>query len=506
MRSLRTKIILAILLVTLLPVLPLYFLVTAMLENSLELGLNREVESALSRAMAISKDMYSHFRSEVLQAAGEVAEELAQTDRLNPIREERFARWMRRGDGSRLSGLAVYDAHGHLLAASPWAGRYLPDPFLRSGDIQQPRLVGDLGGDSAFVAVAPIRQNRGFVVAIRRLPASFSRGAQRIIEVNQMFKTLDYVQQELHRPFVQAFFVVYGPIALISIVLGFFLSKRLAAPLAKLAEGTREVAAGNWNFQVQGTTRDEVGQLVAAFNEMVNAIREKQAQILELEKMAAWREIARVLAHEIKNPLTPIKLTAQEMLDRYSGEDKEYKKLLQECAGIIHDEIGSLQELVREFSDFARMPKLNPVPGNLNDLVQDVSKLYPDVDIRLLLQDGLPEIDFDYQQMRRVLVNFFANSVDSLAGRQKQEITICTAVENGRIRLDFSDTGCGIPAERLEKIFEPYFSTKKSGVGLGLAIVKRIIEEHGGSIRVASTEGAGTTFTVFLPRVCAGES
>ncbi|MFQ5676195.1 MAG: PAS domain-containing sensor histidine kinase, partial [bacterium] len=266
-----------------------------------------------------------------------------------------------------------------------------------------------------------------------------------------------------------------------------------------LAKGTKRISAGDWDYRVKTTSKDEVGDLVEAFNTMISTLKEKQDQVVALEKMAVWREIARVLAHEIKNPLTPIQLTVQQMKDKYQGQDAEYRKLLEECSEIVTDEIESLRTLVREFSEFARMPQLSLAPGDINELVEEVRKLYPNDNITLDLAEKLPELNFDFEKLRRVLINLIENGLDSIAEKGQGEIHITTNVEDGFAVIHYADTGNGIPDEIEEKIFEPYFSTKKSGVGLGLAIVKRIIDEHGGSILVESVPGEGTTFKIELP-------
>ena len=250
---------------------------------------------------------------------------------------------------------------------------------------------------------------------------------------------------------------------------------------------------------MKADSKDEVGDLVHSFNTMITTLKEKQDQVVSLEKMAAWREIARILAHEIKNPLTPIQLTVQHMKDKYEGDDPEYGKLLEECSEIVTDEIESLRTLVREFSEFARMPKLSLSPGDLNELVEEVRKLYPNNNISLELERTLPELHFDHEKMRRVIINLIENGLDSINEKGVGDIQIRTSLEDKMAVIHYSDTGNGIPNEIREKIFEPYFSTKKSGMGLGLAIVKRIIEEHGGSISIESIEGKGTTFKIELP-------
>jgi two-component system nitrogen regulation sensor histidine kinase NtrY len=186
------------------------------------------------------------------------------------------------------------------------------------------------------------------------------------------------------------------------------------------------------------------------------------------------------------------------MQDEYRGENQHYQNMLAECSAIINEEIEKLRKLVREFSDFARMPELHRAPGQLNDLIKEVTRLHPTRVIKLDLDPALPPVNFDWGAIRRVLINLIANALQSAP---EAEVTMHTRLSpaNGRIEMIVADTGSGIPPENLKKVFEPYFSTKKSGMGLGLAIVKRIIEEHQGIITVTSEVGTGTRFVISLP-------
>jgi len=505
MRSIRTKFIIAILFVTLLPVLPLYFIVNTFFEKSLRVGFNAQVEQALGEAAEVSRRLFVHYKVETL----DFARKLAATNAVLPVAETRHGQT--RDLASQVPfvafRLSVFRADGQPLQQII-RGEPVPYPplyrsqvkYLAASDSahilqmpQRPKFI------SAFAPLHRQGQRAGFLILTRPVDTDFLRQSQHIVEVNQMFKTLGLVQEDLQRSFIFAFFVVYVPIALISLALGYFFSKKITRPLITLAEGTQKVAAGNLDYRMQVSSRDEVGQLVQAFNTMIRKIKAQQEQVVALERRAAWREMARVLAHEIKNPLTPIQLMVQQLRDKYPGENSEYARLLQECTGIITDEINTLQTLAREFSEFARMPELHCSRSQLNRLVEEVQALYTEVPVHLQLDAALPECDFDVEKMRRVLINFFENSIHSIREKGSGEITIATSLQEGAIHLRFEDTGKGIPAERLGKIFEPYFSTKKHGMGLGLAIVKRIVEEHGGRIDVHSDEGKGTVFELVLP-------
>jgi len=331
----------------------------------------------------------------------------------------------------------------------------------------------------------------------RILPAQFVEDSQQILDVFQMMKALALVRSGVRTSFIRTFLAIYLGMLLLSIGLGYFLSKRITAPLNKLVEGTEIVARGDMNHRVRVMTRDEIGKLGQSFNEMIRNLKQQQEQILYLERMTTWKEIARTLAHEIKNPLTPIQLMVQELKDKYKGDDPAYGDLLGKCAEIILDEVEKLRNLTREFSDFARLPELHRSQGDLNELLSELVRLYPNKPISLDLSPNLKSFSFDVDKIRRVLINLIDNAIHAV--RNGGSITLSADISTHEVLLSVSDTGIGMEPEHLKKIFEPHFSTKHRGMGLGLAISKGIVEQHGGRISVQSQLGAGTRFTITLP-------
>ncbi len=226
-------------------------------------------------------------------------------------------------------------------------------------------------------------------------------------------------------------------------------------------------------------------------------------QLYKAQRMAAWREVARRIAHEIKNPLTPIQLSAQRLrrryLDRFSAEDDVFD----ECTSMISKQVDELKNLVNEFSNFARMPATNPTLNNLNDIILECLTLYrqahKDIKFDTQLEPDLPSNKFDREQIKRALINLLENAVS--ATPSKGIITVSSSYNQqiNIITLIVSDNGCGIPAINKPRLFEPYFSTKKTGTGLGLAIVSTIVADHNGYIRVKDNEPHGTHFIIELP-------
>ncbi len=246
------------------------------------------------------------------------------------------------------------------------------------------------------------------------------------------------------------------------------------------------------------TLKDEQGDFmgtVVVFDDLTGLVK--------AQRMAAWREVARRIAHEIKNPLTPVQLSAQRLrrryLDRFSADDNVFD----ECTQMIITQVDELKNLVNEFSNFARMPATNPAPCNLNEILEESLILYQaghkEIEFSFKKAANMPSANLDREQLKRVMINLLENAVAASNNQGRVEIETTYNPELQIITFSVSDQGCGISAEDKERLFEPYFSTKKSGTGLGLAIVSTIISDHNGYIRVRNNLPQGAKFTIELP-------
>jgi two-component system, NtrC family, nitrogen regulation sensor histidine kinase NtrY len=225
--------------------------------------------------------------------------------------------------------------------------------------------------------------------------------------------------------------------------------------------------------------------------------------LIRAQKVAAWREVARRLAHEIKNPLTPIQLSAERLQRHFAGAPQATRALVDECATAIVTEVEALKGLVDEFSQFARMPAPRATPTDLHDLLDDALALYrglfSDVEIRTHFAGSLPKVSADPEQIRRVIINIVDNAIEAVERRGAIDIETQHDAGHSLVRIVVADNGPGIPAAERDKLFLPYYSTKHRGSGLGLAIVRRIVAEHGGSIDVSDNVPHGTRFAIELP-------
>lgn len=275
------------------------------------------------------------------------------------------------------------------------------------------------------------------------------------------------------------------------------LSRHLVKPLQKLTEGARRIGAGDLDYQVELAGQDEFSRLAESFNTMASEIKKNQQKLLEAERLAAWREVARRIAHEIRNPLTPITVELyrlQEMLarQRTALSDESTKSI-----EAIRDRIQALQDLSGQFSTFAREPELKPIKCNIKEIVQSAVSLYSQVEkakINITIPDDIPQLNLDPQMIGRVFGNLLKNSIEASPGGVT--IDISAGQKDDKVDVTVRDNGPGFPTEKLEKIDQPYITTKKSGTGLGLAIVKKIIREHGGEIRFYNDGGAVVEFSL----------
>lgn len=278
--------------------------------------------------------------------------------------------------------------------------------------------------------------------------------------------------------------------------------------LRELAKSKNDTISRQIFLDVRGTRlalhlhltmlRDEGGE-----NLGMVVVLDDLTQMMRAQRMAAWREVARRIAHEIKNPLTPIQLSAQRLRKRYLTRFSDDEKVFDECTEMIIKSVDDLKNLVNEFSNFARMPAIQPEPNDINALIRETLTLYQEahrgVEFSFVQDDIMPLLTIDRDQIKRAMINVLENSI---AAMEEKGIIKMSSYYDAVLKmavLTFADDGPGIPPEDKSRLFEPYFSTKKSGTGLGLAIVSSIITDHGGFVRVRDNKPHGAVFLIELP-------
>ncbi len=278
-------------------------------------------------------------------------------------------------------------------------------------------------------------------------------------------------------------------------------ARRITQRLERLRRGMSAVAAGALDVRVQPTGRDEVAELIYGFNDMARTLEEAQARLQYLGQVSAWQGIARRLAHEIKNPLTPILLAVQQVHRSYAGDDERFRRTLDTAHEIVDQEVANLQRLVENFSRFARLPKVEPVSLDVVAFAREVASGHPEIEA---LSASLPEAAvfarIDRGLMRQALSNLLKNGAEAARDSGVEPtIELSVEAEGAQLVLAVSDNGPGVPASERERIFEPYVTGKEEGTGLGLAIVKKIVVEHAGDLTVTEATLGGARFEIRLP-------
>ena len=303
--------------------------------------------------------------------------------------------------------------------------------------------------------------------------------------------------------------IAYGVAAggiLFTIVCSLWIAARVSRPIEQLAQAAEQVAAGDWEARVPVRGSDEVSVLARSFNHMTEQLAAQREQLVQTERVAAWRELARRLAHELKNPLFPLQLTVENLVRARALPENEFDEVFRESTATLGAEIGNLKTIIGRFSDFSKMPKPQLERVDARDALERVRALYEPMaqreaaPIRFEVERGgeaLP-MDADPELLHRALSNLVLNAMDAMPEGGALKLT---ASANGeRVEMRVADTGAGLTPEECERLFTPYYTTKQHGTGLGLAIVQSVVADHAGTIAVEPRAGGGTEFILTFPR------
>jgi len=293
---------------------------------------------------------------------------------------------------------------------------------------------------------------------------------------------------------------------LLGLLIGFWTTLRVTRPVAQLVSGVQAVAGGDWNTRVSVQSKDEIGELARAFNKMTEQLIEQRDRAIQAERVAAWRELARRLAHELKNPLFPLQITIENLQRAREQHPAEFDEVFRESTATLLAELQNLKTIVAQFSDFAKMPRPEFQLTDANVLVREVLKLFEaqfytegraPIVPQLSLVGADVEILADPLLLTRALRNLVLNAMDAMP--EGGTLRVRTEAVDGMVRIAVSDSGQGLSEEECARLFTPYYTTKRHGTGLGLAIVQSIVSDHHGRISVSGEPGHGATFTIELP-------
>ena len=296
---------------------------------------------------------------------------------------------------------------------------------------------------------------------------------------------------------------IYLGIALLAILLTIVAGRRISAPLHTLERKLREMRIGRRNEKIDYRYHDEIGQLVAQYNRMVDELEQSVRLLAQSERESAWKSMARQVAHEINNPLTPMKLSIQQLQRRKDMADAGFDDYFRHTTAMLVEQIDNLSRIAATFSDFARMPEARPARVDVADTLQQAVRLFANnreqVDVRYAGTEQPVYVIADAKQLVQVFNNLIKNAIQSIPRDRRGQVTVSLAREGGRVLVAVTDNGSGVPPDARDKLFTPNFTTKAQGMGLGLAISKKIVEQFGGTIAYDTQVGEGSTFRVALP-------
>jgi len=347
--------------------------------------------------------------------------------------------------------------------------------------------VTDRREDSVDATAMPLTAPDGSVLAV----VLIANSRRSFVELQQHIRAIAYG--------------VAGAGILLAIAASLWITSRISRPVEQLAAAASEVAAGNWHAHVDVATRDEVGALAESFNHMTQQLAEQRERLVQSERVAAWRELARRLAHELKNPLFPLQLTVENLVRARSLPPEEFEEIFQESTATLTAEIANLKNIIGRFSEFSKMPKPQLEAVDLAGIVRQVGSFYapalaqhqPPIALRCEIPEGSLPLTADPELLHRAISNLVLNAMDAMP--QGGTLTIGAQAMDGAVEVRVADTGTGMTPEECERLFTPYYTTKQHGTGLGLAIVQSIVSDHGGTIRVESAPGSGTAFVIEIP-------
>lgn len=470
--SFYRKLFLAFVAAAIVPVLALALVSRAYMAN-LMLG---NIENEATRLATVAGRVFQDLRAFVGQAA--VADDLIVW--LSRV----VAQDVNIFDGSKLLASSERNLFASGLLPSRTPGEVYRAIFLDG----RPSFVGRerAGGLEYLIAATPVQlEGREAVLTIPL--------ASRQQETQEQIEELD------RRVLLAAIlFIMLGA------GMGYYMAERIADPVNRLMRATRRIARGDLDARVLATSSDELRRLVEAFNQMADDLQRQRAELERTNRLQAWADMARQVAHDIKNPLTPIQLNAEHLRRVHMDQGKPLGAVMDDCVANILGQVRLLRQIASEFSSFATSPQPRPVDTNLAELVEEIVEPYRTglvgrVTIDTHVPASLPALSIDRTLIGRALTNIIENGLHAMPGGGTLTIDAALAPDR-RVQLRVTDTGMGMDAEAVAKIFEPYFSTKATGTGLGLTIAKRNVEANGGTIAVVSEKGRGTSVTITLPQ------
>jgi len=519
--TLRRRLLALFFLIALVPSLGLTFFVTQYLAKSLAALRNPETERALAQSLEVIRQGIERLGSDAQHHATVMSEEDAATRLLQAGKLPEVERWLR--DDARERGLdyVVLYHNSAPRMVRVFGARFGPRITIPEPDREA--LLSALNEGGLVTGGEVPRQVSGvaafgsnyLIFAGYQLDPEISSEIEALQKNLTMYRRLGvytWLSERSLWVFAGLWSLVLG---LVSFLLAVLVSRSIAKPVLALESGMERVSSGDLAHRVVPSGTREVRYLGNAFNRMVEEIQSSRRALLRAERLAAWREVARAVAHEIRNPLTPIQFALQRLQEEARRPERPRAEVISENAESILREVRSLQEFVTAFSAVAQLPEPKPASCDMAALVEDVARLYrgsTPVEFRVEVERPVPLAWADSGQIQRVLVNLIKNATEAMASDGTITLRVRRDGAPGAgsaVALEVEDTGNGIglPKENRNRLLEPYVTTREKGTGLGLAIVKRILEDHGGELELTDApSGQGALAILRLPAAASGRA
>ena len=506
--SLRYRLILAFLLVSIIPAMPIFLLTSSNVESIIsvffKLDLKGGMESAEEMLLYHENEFAKRFYDDILKNKNEI---IYYINNIENIKKDKFIKFINRWLDENTDAIYVYD---NLTLVKIYGTNLLKTKQIEN--FRDSYIVALIGNMKYVVIKIPLNQNMN-VLLLKKIYKNYEIYESKFRNVYSLLsKKEERFSEVIPYNLRLSLAILYLAMIVVAIIVAILLARQISHPIVSLAAATRKVTEGNLDIRIDEKSEGEIAILIQSFNSMTEELQTLRSRLLYSLRVAAWQEVARRLAHEIKNPLTPIQLSAERMLRKLEQNNiEDLKKAVRSGSNTIIEQVNVLKHLLEEFSNFTRLPSAKLELQNIVPLVKESTDLFkniPDVIIEVRAQDNLPKLYLDKNLFIGMMNNLLKNAVEAVKEKYKDNtkkgivlVSITTQKRMGKmfVILKVEDNGPGIPDELKEKIFEPYFSTKEGyGSGLGLALVERAVMEHNARILVLDSSLGGAEFRIIF--------
>lgn len=506
--SLRYRLILAFLLVSIIPAMPIFLLTSSNVESIIsvffKLDLKGGMESAEEMLLYHENEFAKRFYDDILKNKNEI---IYYINNIENIKKDKFIKFINRWLDENTDAIYVYD---NLTLVKIYGTNLLKTKQIEN--FRDSYIVALIGNMKYVVVKIPLNQNMN-ILLLKKIYKNYEIYESKFRNVYSLLsKKEERFSEVIPYNLRLSLAILYLAMIVVAIIVAILLARQISHPIVSLAAATRKVTEGNLDIRIDEKSEGEIAILIQSFNSMTEELQTLRSRLLYSLRVAAWQEVARRLAHEIKNPLTPIQLSAERMLRKLEQNNiEDLKKAVRSGSNTIIEQVNVLKHLLEEFSNFTRLPSAKLELQNIVPLVKESTDLFkniPDVIIEVRAQDNLPKLYLDKNLFIGMMNNLLKNAVEAVKEKYKDNtkkgivlVSITTQKRMGKmfVILKVEDNGPGIPDELKEKIFEPYFSTKEGyGSGLGLALVERAVMEHNARILVLDSSLGGAEFRIIF--------